>query len=447
MKTNHKTKHQEGSIYYDRKRKCWFGRYYDSEIRCAQCHKPQQKHTRSDHEFQPMEMRVSKFVKLADKNDQYRVEKDVRPLLDEKLRNINNGTMTANSTATISYFWDSSDFQKYLDELKPSTKNGYVNLWKRHLKPRIGNWILREVQTKDIHNLLERETSYSKNYLKHWKFLIATVFAAAKSKGWLRGVSFDGAINPVQGAKIPRSAKSPVKLKPTSLEHVLNIIYSLEDHPKAQAAIALCYFAGLRPGEARGARWEYIEVVPVFDDNRQEVVGEEWQLRPMTSVWRTHEHAPKTVDSTNPVPIIEPLKSILQKLRELEGNPQSGYILSAYTTKEKSLSLDYLARQIKPLLAAKGIEWKGGYYPQRHGLATKIKATTGNTLDATGALRHSDTTTTDRNYIHPVPDNVRKAMRRVEQDALDLMDRRKAQSGSMCGKSVATEADASEDAA
>jgi integrase len=108
--------------------------------------------------------------------------------------------------------------------------------------------------------------------LKHWKFLIATIFAAAKSKGWLRGGSFDGAINPVQGAKIPRSAKSPVKLKPTSLEGVLDIIDALEKHPKAQAAVALCYFAGLRPGEARGIKWEYIEVVPIFDDNRQQVL-------------------------------------------------------------------------------------------------------------------------------------------------------------------------------
>ena len=100
----------------------------------------------------------------------------------------------------------------------------------------------------------------------------------------------------------------------------------------------------------------------------------------------------------------------LQKLRQLEGNRQSGYVLSAYTTKEKSLSLDYLARQIKPILAAKGIEWKGGYYPQRHGISTKIKAKTRDTLAASGMLRHSDVATTERNYIHTVPENTRKAM-------------------------------------
>lgn len=135
----------------------------------------------------------------------------------------------------------------------------------------------------------------------------------------------------------------------------------------------------------RGAKWEYLEVVPLFDEQRQEVIGEEWQLTPKTSVWHTHEQEPKTADSVNPVPIIEPLKSILQRLREAEGDPQTGYILTSYTYKDKPLSLDYLARKINAVLAAKGIEWRGGYYPQSHGIATKIKATTGNTLAASGS--------------------------------------------------------------
>jgi site-specific recombinase XerD len=107
------------------------------------------------------------------------------------------------------------------------------------------------------------------------------------------------------------------------------------------------------------------------------------------------------------------------------------------------MSLDYLARKIKPVLAARGIEWQGDYYPQRHGIATKIKATTGDTLAASGMLRHSDIATTERNYIHTVSENTRKAMQAIERGTVDLMERRK----SLCGKSVASEVDASEDAA
>jgi hypothetical protein len=77
------------------------------------------------------------------------------------------------------------------------------------------------------------------------------------------------------------------------------------------------------------------------------------------------------------------------------------------------------------VLAAKGITWKGGYYPQRHGLATKIKATTGDMLAASGKLRHSDIATTERNYIHTVSENTRKAMQAIEHETLEAIGRRK----------------------
>jgi hypothetical protein len=81
--------------------------------------------------------------------------------------------------------------------------------------------------------------------------------------------------------------------------------------------------------------------------------------------------------------------------------------------------------------------------PQRHGLATKIKATTGDTLAASGMLRRSDVATTERNYIHTVSENTRKAMQTIERETVDAIERRK----SVCGKSVATEVPSSEDAA
>ncbi len=115
----------------------------------------------------------------------------------------------------------------------------------------------------------------------------------------------------------------------------------------------------------------------------------------------------------------------------------------SYKSKNKPLNLDELSRRIiKPRLTAKGIGWKG-YYPQRHGIATKIKATTGDTLAASGMLRHSDVATTERNYIHTVSENTRKAMQTIERETKKVMERRK----SMCGKSVATEVPSSEDAA
>jgi integrase len=82
---------------------------------------------------------------------------------------------------------------------------------------------------------------------------------------------------------------------------------------QAQTAIALMFFAGLRPGEARGARWD--------DYNSSKT------LSIKQSVWRKHTTDPKTASAAKPVLVIEPLRGLLAELREVEGNPANGPIL------------------------------------------------------------------------------------------------------------------------
>lgn len=438
---------QQGSIRYDKERHAWYGRWWEDQIRCRICKKPEVSHP-ADHAFDAVSARVQKEVKLADKDSRYRYKSDCQDLLEEKMRAVKSGA-DARSTATIEQFWNSADFQDYLArELKPSTANGYVKLWKKHLKPRIGDMALRDSGAEKSTKLLGQlaEHGLSTNSIKHAKFLLATIYKVARSRGWLHGVSFDGLKSPVVGAAIPKkkqngqSVKRPKKVQPTPLDTVLDVLDSLDGHPKARAAVALCYFGGLRPGETRGVKWEDLEVIPLFDDSRQQVVGEEWQLTPRASVWRKHETEPKTADSIAPVPVVEPLRSILMELRTADGNPPSGYILRGYRDPNKPLNLDFLSRQlIAPTLLAKGITWRGGFYPQRHGISTKIKATTGDTLAASGMLRHSDVATTERNYIHAVPDNTRRAMQQIERQTLDLIAKRKRQqavSSANCGANV-----------
>jgi integrase len=69
---------------------------------------------------------------------------------------------------------------------------------------------------------------------------------------------------------------------------------------RAKTAVALQFFAGLRPGEARGACWED------YDDKH---------LFVRQSVWQTHTTTPKTKDSAKFVPVIGMLASILADLR------------------------------------------------------------------------------------------------------------------------------------
>jgi integrase len=148
---------------------------------------------------------------------------------------------------------------------------------------------------------------------------------------------------------------------------VLRRAKDVEERQKlqAQTAIALMFFAGLQPGEARGARWE--------DYNGK-------TLSVKQSVWRKHTTDPKTASAAKPVLVIEPLRELLAELREVEGNPANGPILRGI--KGKPVNLDMLAKRvIRPALRNrenyrdpqaknwKPLEWRG-FYSFRRGIAT-----------------------------------------------------------------------------
>ena len=188
---------------------------------------------------------------------------------------------------------------------------------------------------------------------------------------------------------------------------------------KARAAVALMFFAGLRPGEARGACWED------YDGKR---------LFVRRSIWRVWTTSPKTESSAKPVPVIEPLGSILAVLCEADGNPTTGPILRGPSG--KPLDLDNLAeRVVKPTLRQCAVcgkleskhedaghdfqqdnslpVWRG-WYSLRRGVGTAVASLAKDSLSAKGLLRHSSVSTTERHYIKDVPESTLQAMKQLE---------------------------------
>ena len=365
-------------------------------------------------------VRKQRMVKLCNVDDRYRNKADVRPLLAEKLRALNEGRTDARSSLTLATFV-SEHYNPYSREnFKPSTVHGYSKLWKDALCPRVGEIRLRDFKTVDAANTLTyfAGKGWGRSSLKHAKSLLSGIFTYAKNLGVLDGV------NPVQGTIIPRKAAAPAETHASTPDEVLGILdvlkraKDLEEHQKlqAQAAIALMYFAGLRPGEARGATWENY-------DGRT--------LSVKKSVWRKHTTDPKTVSAAKPVLVIEPLRELLADLRQAEGNPANGPILRG--VKGGPLELNMLVKRvIRPALrnAAnyrtadvknwKPLEWQG-FYSLRRGIATQLTAMTRDPMAAKGLLRHSSVHTTLAHYIKDVPEVTANGMAQVEHlfDKLD----------------------------
>jgi integrase len=369
--------------------------------------------------------RKQRSRKLADYCDRYRSERDVRPLLDEIVIPLNAGRVDARSTMSLNQFVGEHYLPFARDNFKPSTINGYEKLW-RFLKPRIANTVLRDFRTVDAANLLSdlARLGLGRRSLQHVKSLISGIFTYAKNIGVLDGV------NPVQDAMIPKKAKPPEETHAASREEVQKMLDALQGNPKARAAIGLMFYAGLRPGEARGVRWEDYTVH--YDEERKRA---EWRLTIRRSVWRRHVTSPKTPSSAKPVPVIASLRLLLDELRDADGNPESGPILRGPSG--KPLDLNMLAkRDVIPTIQRCSIcrkpksahvvdghpfdldgslpKWYG-WYAFRRGIATEITAATRDVLAAKGLLRHSSISTTMAHYVKDVPEATLKGLERVEE--------------------------------
>jgi integrase len=95
--------------------------------------------------------------------------------------------------------------------------------------------------------------------------------------------------NPAADVGIPRAAEASKPTHAYTAEEVFAMLNSLQG--TAKTAVALIYFCGLRPGEARAARWEDYD-------------GKTLRIR--ASMWRKHTTLPKTTDSVAPVPVNAP---------------------------------------------------------------------------------------------------------------------------------------------
>jgi integrase len=355
-------------------------------------------------------VRKQRARKLADYCDRFRTERDVQPLLDEILRPLNQKRAKPESNLSIAEYVEDYYLEFVRDNCKPSTCSGYKTQWQMYLAPRLTKVALRDFRTCDAAKLFDdifHAHKLSRSTLRHLKSFLSGMFTFAINQGVLDG------INPIREARIPKKANAPAETHAASPDEVLAMLNALEraGNIKACAAVALMFFGGLRPGEARGVCWEDY-------DGRQITVRK--------SVWRTHATEPKTAESAKPVPIIEPLRSILSKLREVEGNPLEGPILRG-SKKEQPLNLDNLARrEVRNILLEAEIKWHG-WYSLRRGIATMIQAVEKDPMAAKGLLRHSSVLTTQKHYIKDVPETTLNAMKKVEalcNDRANLPDAR-----------------------
>jgi integrase len=350
---------------------------------------------------------VNRAHKLCRVDSNHKTKASVRDLARDFLKPLNDASDEQQPTSRLGEFVDMVYLPWVKDHKRPSTYKGYKDMWTRHLKPRCGDWWLRDARTMNIQRLLDqvaKEDGLSKTTLKHIKHLLSGIYRFAMQQGL-----FERA-NPVTAASIP-DAPGPGETYAYSLEEIMQIIGVLPE--PAATIVFTAAFTGFRRGELRGMRWENLES---GDPLASYHVSQ--------SIWKRYVTEPKTAKSKAPVPVIGLLAKRLEQHRERCGNPTLGAMFT--NTVGNPLDLNELYKRIiKPILEASHIPWHG-WHAFRRGLATNLHRLGVDDKTIQAILRHCNVAITQNIYIKTVSADSVAAMQHLEK-AVSFSDRSHAQ--------------------
>jgi integrase len=373
-------RYQKGQLYQDHG--AWFVRYRDR--------------VRQENGSVKLQRRTRRLGSV----EEFPTKSDVEMLRTTFMQKVNAGQFSPDSSMTLSQFVESAYLPWVEAERRASTNKGYREIWKNHIRERVGQIRLREFRTVHVSKLLRTiadEYDLTKTTLQHIKSVLSGVFTYAKNEG-----AYDG-FNPVQGAMIPGKARDPEETYAYNLVQILRILQILPLLPKA--AVAIASLAGLREGELCGLEWP---------DYKGEV------LAVNRSVWKGVVNRPKTRTSQQPVPVIPKLAKLLNEYRASMGNPPTGAMF--HNGSGECMDMDKLARRvIRPAVEAIGLPWFG-WHGFRRGIASNLYELGANEKIVQRILRHAKPHVTKDRYIKAFDPAVLEAMERM-QATVDVLER------------------------
>jgi len=337
-------------------------------------------------------IRKQKCIKLADYCDRYRREGDLDDLVAEKMAGVRQAAKCPKSGQMFTAYVEETYLPYAKRTTKPSTYAGRKTYWEHYIKPRVAKCALRDFTTAIVYSLLDDVAHTHRvnvGSVSKLRAVLYGIFQYAINTGDLPGG------NPTEGVILPESATKPKPTVAATREEVQAILTALKGKPVARAAVGVMAFTGVRPGEARGLRWEEWDRV-------------EQHIHVRRSIWHREEGEPKTEGSIRFVTVTDELRGILLDLWNAQGCPTGGYIFAG--RKGQPIILDNMAKRVlRPVLEEAKIEWHGWYALRRfHGTQVRMHADSETSAKALGNSK----AVADKHYIKPqtvLPD-VRKAV-------------------------------------
>ncbi len=349
--------------------------------------------------------RVQRSERLCAKDNKHHSTtcKAVQQKAAEVMQRINSASGVDDVDTAVGTFWVDVYLPHLMKSMKASTLNGYTKIWAQHLSVEFQRYSLTEYKTHHATRFLTKlaDADLGVRTIAHIRSLASGLFRHALRLGKIE-------TNPWSDAGSLTPAKRPEATHAYTLDEAEAIINALIDRPPCQLVFALACFLGLRPGEISGLKWDDIGV---------DADGVAW-VHVRRSAWKGIVGTTKTDESVASVPLIEPVRSMLDAWKTVTG-AQCQWVFP--NPQDKPIQMGSVQRQIVRILEPKKIKWHG-LYAGRRAAATLLVQLTGNAVASQYVLRHKNLASTTAFYVKPVRDAALDGLQQVE----DLLKQRKA---------------------
>ena len=279
----------------------------------------------------------------------------VLALRDEHMVTVRRPKPQATSTPPITDYWADEYLPTIKAGLKPSTVDGYEDIWEQHLKEHFTGRTFTEYEPHHGSKFLTEliKAGYGQRTVAHIRSLASGIFSHAVIDGVIQ-------VNPWRNVKTKIKASKPKETADYTLTELMDIVNNKLTRIDSQLIVCLAGLMGLRPSEIVGLCWEDVNL-------------KAGKLRLHQAYVRGHLGTTKTGVDVK-LPMLQLVLGLFKAWHQQSGEPVEGWVFPNQSSNAPIKIRDYVVTVLRPAIGKK--HWRG-LYAFRRGAGTILTELTG----------------------------------------------------------------------